>query len=65
MCTLIVAVSMWAVAPLVVAANRDEDLHRPAEPPSVRDNDGVRILAPRDTQAGGTWIGVNGLGQAS
>lgn len=62
MCTLIVAVSMWAVAPVVVAANRDEDLHRPAELPSVRDNDGVRILAPRDTQAGGTWIGVNAFG---
>ena len=62
MCTLIIAVSMWAGAPLVIAANRDEDLHRPAEPPSVRDNDGVLVLAPRDQQAGGTWLGVNAFG---
>ncbi len=62
MCTLIVAVSMWARAPLVVAANRDEDLQRPAEPPSVWDNDGVRLLAPRDARAGGTWLGVNAFG---
>lgn len=53
---------MWAHAPLVVAANRDEDLRRPAEPPSVWDNGGVRILAPRDVQAGGTWLGVNAFG---
>ncbi len=62
MCTLIVAVSMWARAPLVVAANRDEDLSRPAEPPSVWDNGGVRVLAPRDLRAGGTWLGVNAFG---
>lgn len=62
MCTLIIAVSVWAAAPLVVAANRDEDLHREGEPPSVRDNEGVMILAPRDVRAGGTWLGVNALG---
>lgn len=62
MCTVIVAVSMWAQAPLVVAANRDEDLRRPAEAPTVWDNDGVRVLAPRDLQAGGTWLGVNAFG---
>ena len=62
MCTLIIAVSMWAHAPLVVAANRDEDLLRPAEDPSLWDNDGVRVLAPVDLQAGGTWLGVNAFG---
>lgn len=62
MCTLIIAVSMWARAPLVVAANRDEDLLRPADNPSLWDNDGVRVLAPVDLQAGGTWLGVNAFG---
>ena len=62
MCTLIIAVSMWARAPLVVAANRDEDLQRPAESPSLWDNDGVRVLAPLDLKAGGTWLGVNAFG---
>jgi len=61
-CTLIIAVSMWARAPLVVAANRDEDLRRPADNPSLWDNDGVRVLAPVDVQAGGTWLGVNAFG---
>ncbi len=62
MCTIVIAVSMWTQAPLVIAANRDEDLHRPSEPPTVRDNDGVLILAPRDVRGGGTWLGVNAFG---
>ena len=59
MCTVIVGVRLWPELPLVVAANRDEDLDRIAEPPAVRTHSGVRILAPRDAQAGGTWIGLN------
>ena len=45
--------------PLLVAANRDEQLDRPAEPPQLRDGG---VLAPRDLEAGGTWIGLNGRG---
>jgi uncharacterized protein with NRDE domain len=48
--------------PLLVAANRDEKLTRPAEKPSVRDEGGVRILAPKDLDEGGTWLGVNAAG---
>ena len=59
MCTLIVATGLWPSLPLLVAANRDEALDRPAETPAVRVRDGVRILAPRDLQAGGTWLGLN------
>ncbi len=62
MCTLIVAASVWSDVPLVVAANRDEDLSRPAAPPTVWDNEGVSVLAPRDRKAGGTWLGVNAFG---
>nr|WP_272904902.1 NRDE family protein [Halobacterium sp. TGN-42-S1] len=44
-------------APLVVAANRDEALGRPSDPPAVRP-DHPEILMPRDAEAGGTWMGV-------
>jgi hypothetical protein len=45
--------------------NRDERRTRkPARPPTIRDWDGVRFIAPTDTDAGGTWIAVNELGQA-
>ncbi len=59
MCTLIVATRAWRDAPLVVAANRDELLARPAQPPRIRELLGCRLFAPSDQQAGGTWIGLN------
>lgn len=43
--------------------NRDESLRRsPARAPEVELLAGVRVIAPRDGDAGGTWIGVNELG---
>ena len=43
--------------------NRDELLSRPpAEPPAVRESNGVRYLAPLDPQGGGTWLAVNERG---
>lgn len=61
MCTLVVATRVWDAAPLVVAANRDEQRARPASPPHrwARDGD-PPIFAPRDLRAGGTWLGVRG-----
>ena len=50
------------MAPLVLAANRDEYLDRPAEKPSLRRSGSRRVLAPRDLQAGGTWLGLNDAG---
>ncbi|HEX6643251.1 MAG TPA: hypothetical protein VF037_01155 [Gemmatimonadales bacterium] len=42
---------------------RDERTTRqPGEPPSLVTRGGVRALAPRDPDAGGTWVGVNELG---
>ncbi|HJV32990.1 MAG TPA: NRDE family protein [Patescibacteria group bacterium] len=61
MCTLIVVRNGYRHYPLVVAANRDELLDRPSEPPRVWEQE-PRILAPLDAQRGGTWIGVNGRG---
>ncbi|MEF8850850.1 MAG: NRDE family protein [Haloarculaceae archaeon] len=58
MCTLVFAWQVFTDAPVVAAANRDERLDRPAEPPDVVD-DRPRVVAPRDAEAGGTWIGYN------
>jgi uncharacterized protein with NRDE domain len=46
--------------------NRDERLTRaPEEGPRLRARAGVRYLAPRDPEAGGTWITVNEHGLAA
>lgn len=61
MCTLI---AFWQSAPgydLVIGMNRDESAMRPANPPSLLEGTPV-IVAPRDRQAGGTWLGASGTG---
>lgn len=65
MCTIIAAVQVWPNYPLVIAANRDEALDRPASEPRVWAPGEVaarRVLAPRDLRAGGTWLGINDTG---
>jgi hypothetical protein len=45
--------------------NRDERITRlPAAPPEVVQRGRLAALTPRDTEAGGTWVGVNELGLA-
>ncbi len=58
MCTLVLVHRHFEGAPLVVAANRDEFLARPASGPKVRSAQ-PRVLSPRDELAGGTWLGLN------
>ena len=58
MCTLALAWRVFEEAPVVVGANRDESYDRPADPPA-RVADDPAIVAPRDAEAGGTWIGYN------
>src|SRR5437879_2205769 len=41
--------------------NRDESSMRPADPPAVLDGTPI-IVAPRDRQAGGSWLGASGTG---
>lgn len=55
MCSVLIASGVVPGEPLVVVANRDEFLDRPARPP-FRWDEG--FLAPRDEQAGGTWLGI-------
>lgn len=63
MCTLVVSVQADRRWPLVVAANRDERLGRPAEGWALRTGaGGLRYAAPRDLLAGGTWIGLSARG---
>jgi len=62
MCTLIVLHRCVPGRPLVVAANRDEFLDRPAEEPALRSSRTGRIVAPLDLEAGGTWVGVSERG---
>ncbi len=57
MCTLVASVLEHPGWPLIVAANRDEVLDRPATGP--RHWPGEGFVAPRDEQAGGTWLGLN------
>ena len=61
MCTLAVEFAPDSALPLLVAANRDEALDRPATGPALREGP-IRFIAPRDEKALGTWLGMNGRG---
>ena len=62
MCLILVAWRRHAAFPLVVAANRDELHARPASPAAFWE-DHRGILAGRDLQARGTWLGVSRSGR--
>ena len=63
MCTLVLGLELDRRWPVIVAANRDELLARPAEGWAVRGGgDGPRSATPIDLEAGGTWIGVSARG---
>lgn len=59
MCLLVVVSRVVESAPLVVGANRDERLERPATTMTVLQAGSPRILGGRDELAGGTWLAVN------
>src|ERR1700679_171007 len=61
-CLLVMAFGLDPEAPLVVAANRDERLDRPATSMTVLRASDPRILGGRDERAGGTWLAVNEFG---
>jgi uncharacterized protein with NRDE domain len=58
-CLLVVCSRVVSGFPLVVAANRDERLDRPATAIAVLRQREPRILGGRDELAGGTWLAVN------
>jgi uncharacterized protein with NRDE domain len=58
-CLLIALFQVVDDAPLIIAANRDEQRARPAVTMTVLREHGPRILGGRDELAGGTWLAVN------
>lgn len=62
MCLIVVGWQAHPDFPLVVAANRDEFLARPAVPAHWW-TDAPDLLAGRDLEAGGTWMGVSRSGR--
>ncbi|QQX76981.1 MULTISPECIES: NRDE family protein [Aequorivita] len=44
----------------ILTSNRDEAPERETFPPKIYEEDGVKLLYPKDAVAGGTWIGVSG-----
>jgi uncharacterized protein with NRDE domain len=57
MCLIVLAWQVHPDYPLVVAANRDEYFARPSAPAGFW-TEHPDVLAGRDLQAGGTWLGV-------
>lgn len=57
MCLIVVGWHSHPDYPLVVAANRDEFYGRPSAAVARWNEDG-RIIAGRDLEAGGTWLGI-------
>ncbi|MBZ0205053.1 MAG: NRDE family protein [Flavobacteriales bacterium] len=62
MCLIVLAYKVHPRFPLILAANRDEFLDRPAKPAHFW-ADAPDILAGRDKRAGGTWLGITKSGR--
>jgi uncharacterized protein with NRDE domain len=64
MCTLAIYFKAFADYPIVVAANRDEYLERPALPPTTL-AETPHIVGGKDLRASGTWLGINEHGMVA
>jgi hypothetical protein len=59
MCTVVLLLRPGHAWPLLLAANRDEMLDRPWDPPAQHWPDRPGVVAGRDRSAGGTWMAVS------
>ena len=59
MCTLILGIEVLGPRTVLLAANRDEDPARPADPPLVLRGRPL-VAGGRDRLAGGTWLALRG-----
>lgn len=60
MCTVILLLRPSHVWPVLIAANRDERLDRPWDPPGAYWPEHPGIVAGRDRLGGGTWMAMRG-----
>lgn len=65
MCTLVILRRPEHDWPVVIGANRDEMVDRPAKPPGRHWPDRVEVVAGLDLLAGGSWLGINDWGVAA
>jgi uncharacterized protein with NRDE domain len=65
MCTLVILRRPEHAWPVLIAANRDEMIDRPAKPPGRHWPDRAEVVAGLDLLAGGSWLGVNDWGVAA
>jgi uncharacterized protein with NRDE domain len=63
MCILFLALQQHPKYPVIICANRDEFHQRPTQ--KMHQWDKPSILAGKDLQAGGTWLGLNSKGRFS
>jgi uncharacterized protein with NRDE domain len=64
MCTLAIYFRVSPRWPVIIAANRDEFLDRPASDPVQLCQD-PGIVGGKDLRAGGTWLGINEFGMVA
>jgi uncharacterized protein with NRDE domain len=62
MCLILLAYECHPAYRLIIAANRDEFFARPTAPAAFWD-DAPQLLAGRDLQEGGTWLGITRNGR--
>lgn len=60
MCTVVISHRPEAAWPIAIAANRDEMLARPWDPPAAHWPDRPGVVGGRDRLAGGTWMAMRG-----
>ncbi|MCW8861694.1 MAG: NRDE family protein, partial [Rhodospirillales bacterium] len=62
MCTVVILRRATHPWPILIAANRDEMIDRPWDPPARHWSDREDVIGGRDRLAGGTWLAMNDSG---
>ncbi len=65
MCTLVILRRPEHAWPIVIGANRDEMIDRPAKPPARHWPDRAEVIGGLDLLGGGSWLGLNDWGVAA